>query len=94
MQHSTIFRKKGVYGAFPILNHLPDGRLTIGFSLPTFHDHYGLGEWTVLVSTDEGESWAKTDDPATPQTGRPQIHESSPTDSRRSCPTGLTSARA
>ena len=66
MQHSTIFRKKGVYGAFPNLNHLPDGRLTIGFSLSTFHDHYVVGEWTVLVSTDEGESWAKTDDPAIP----------------------------
>ena len=66
MQHSTIFRKKGVYGAFPILNHLPDGRLTVGFSVPTFHDHYGLGAWNVLVSTDEGESWAETDNPAIP----------------------------
>ena len=42
MKHSIIFRREGVYGAFPILNHLPDGRLTIGFSLSDFHDHYAL----------------------------------------------------
>ena len=68
MRHSIIFRREGVYGAFPILNHLPDGRLTIGFSLSHFHDHYALGEWTVLVSADEGESWTETDDPTIPAT--------------------------
>ena len=68
MNHSEIFRKQGVYGAFPILNHLPDGRLTIGFSLSPFHDHWALGEWTVLVSTDEGDTWTKTDDPTIPAT--------------------------
>ena len=68
MKHSVIFRREGVYGAFPILNHLPDGRLTIGFSLSDFHDHYALGKWTVLVSEDEGDSWAETDDPSIPAT--------------------------
>ena len=63
MKHSIIFRREGVYGAFPILNHLPDGRLTIGFSFSDFHDHYALGKWTVLVSEDEGASWTETDDP-------------------------------
>ena len=66
MKHSVIFRREGVYGAFPILSHLPDGRLTIGFSLSGFHDHYLLSKWTVLVSEDEGESWTETDDPAIP----------------------------
>ena len=68
MKHSIIFRREGVYGAFPILNHLPDGRLTIGFSFSDFHDHYALGKWTVLVSEDEGESWAESDDPSIPAT--------------------------
>lgn len=66
MKHSIIFRKKGVYGAFPILNQLPDGRLTIGFSLSTFHDHYAVGEWTVLLSSDSGESWENTEDESIP----------------------------
>ncbi len=66
MKHSIIFRREGVYGAFPILDHLPDGRLTIGFSLSDFHDHHILGRWTVLVSDDEGESWAETEDPSIP----------------------------
>ena len=68
MKHSIIFRREGVYGAFPILNHLPDGRLTIGFSLSDFHDHYALGKWTVLVSEDEGDSWTETEDPSIPAT--------------------------
>lgn len=68
MKHSTIFREQGVYGAFPVLNHLPDGRLTIGFSRSTFHDHYATGEWTVLVSADDGNTWAGTDDPSVPAT--------------------------
>jgi len=68
MKHSIIFRREGVYGAFPILNHLPDGRLTIGFSFSDFHDHYALGKWTVLVSEDEGDSWVETDDPSIPAT--------------------------
>ncbi len=66
MNHSTVFREQGVYGAFPILNHLPDGRLTIGFSRSTFRDHSAVGEWTVLVSSDEGDTWNKTDDPTIP----------------------------
>ena len=66
MKHSIIFRREGAYGAFPILNHLPDGRLTIGFSLSDFHDHYILGKWAVLLSEDEGESWDETDDPSLP----------------------------
>ena len=68
MKHSIIFRREGVYGAFPILNHLQDGRLTIGFSFSDFHDHYALGKWTVLVSEDEGESWAETEDLSIPAT--------------------------
>ena len=66
MEHLNIFREQGVYGAFPILNQLPDGRLTIGFSHSTFHDHYGLGKWTILESKDEGKTWEPTDDQTIP----------------------------
>ena len=68
MKHSIVFKDKGVYGAFPVLDHLPDGCLTIGFSRSTFHDHFAVGEWTVLVSADEGETWAETDTPTLPAT--------------------------
>ena len=68
MEHTVIYKKDGIYGAFPILNHLPDGRLTIGFSLSPFVDHYAVGDWTVLVSDDEGGTWEKTDDPTIPAT--------------------------
>ncbi len=66
MKHSVIFKEKGVYGAFPILDHLRDGRMTIGFSRSDFHDHHAVGEWTVLVSDDEGDTWTPTDDPTLP----------------------------
>ena len=66
MKHLTIFREQGVYGAFPILNQLPDGRLTVGFSHSTFHDHFLLGKWTMLESKDEGKTWEKTEDPTIP----------------------------
>ena len=68
MKHSEIFRKQGVYGAFPVLNNLPYGRLTIKFSLSPFNDHWALGRWTVLVSTDEGDTWTKTNDSTSPAT--------------------------
>ncbi len=68
MKHSIIFRREGVYGAFPVLDHLPDGRLSVGFSISEFHDHHILGAWTVLVSEDEGDSWAEADDPSIPAT--------------------------
>ena len=66
MKHSIVFKETGVYGAFPVLNHLQDGHLTIGFSRSTFHDHHAVGDWTVLVSADEGDTWAETDDPTLP----------------------------
>ena len=66
MKHLTIFREQGVYGAFPILNQLPDGRLTVGFSHSTFHDHFLLGKWTMLESKNEGKTWEKTEDPTIP----------------------------
>ena len=68
MGHKLIYKKDGIYGAFPILNQLPDGRLTVGLSLSPFVDHYAVGDWTVFVSIDEGESWKETDDSAIPAT--------------------------
>ena len=68
MKHTIVYKRAGVYGAFPILQHLPDGRLTVGLSLSPFVDHYAVGPWTVLVSSDEGGTWAETDDPTLPAT--------------------------
>ena len=68
MKHSIVFREKGVYGAFPVLDHLPDGRLAIGLGRSTFRDHFLIGEWFVLVSSDEGETWSETADPTLPAT--------------------------
>ena len=66
MNHTTIFKKKGTYAAFPVLDHLTDGRLTIGFSRATFRDHSLTGSWTVLLSTDEGNTWSVTENPDLP----------------------------
>ena len=30
MNHTILYKRKGFYGAFPVLTHLPDGRLTVG----------------------------------------------------------------
>ena len=68
MKHTIVYKRAGVYGAFPILQHLPDGRLTVGLSLSPFVDRYAVGPWTVLVSSDEGGTWAETDDPTLPAT--------------------------
>ena len=67
MEHSVITKRDGFYCGFPILDHLPDGRLTVAFSVSHARDHHVVGDWTVLASTDEGLTWAETDDPTVPQ---------------------------
>ena len=57
MNHTILYKRKGFYGAFPVLTHLPDGRLTVGIPVAPFHDHYAVGGWMVLLSEDEGETW-------------------------------------
>ena len=66
MNHTILYKRKGFYGAFPVLTHLPDGRLTVGIPVAPFHDHYAVGDWLVLLSEDEGETWRESDDPTLP----------------------------
>ena len=55
MNHTILYKQKGFYGAFPVLTHLPDGRLTVGIPVAPFHDHYAVADWLVLLSEDEGK---------------------------------------
>ena len=66
MNHTILYRRKGFYAAFPVLTHLPDGRLTVGIPVAPFHDHYAVADWVVLLSEDEGETWRESDDPTLP----------------------------
>ena len=67
MDHKTLYKRDRWYGAFPVLDDLPDGRLTVGNPVSPFLDHYAVGDWVVQVSEDEGESWTETDDSTLPQ---------------------------
>lgn len=66
MKHTVIYKRDGWYTAFPQLDVLPDGRIAIGVNSSPFHDHFLIGEWKVLVSTDEGGTWSESNDPAIP----------------------------
>ena len=67
MEHFILYKQKGIYAGFPVLNHLPDGRLTVGIPVSPFFDHYGVGDWIVLLSEDEGKTWTQTHDSSLPQ---------------------------
>ena len=70
-QH-VLFRRQGTYAAFPLLERTADGRLATAWLMNDqgVHDHYGLYEWRVQVSADEGGTWAASEgvDPAVPFT--------------------------
>jgi hypothetical protein len=66
MEHTTVVRAEGMYHAFPVLHRLDDGRLSIGCVSSPFGDHWCMGGWSVLASTDDGKSWSRSDDPALP----------------------------
>ena len=68
MKHSIIYKRDGHYAGFPVLMPLTDGRLSVGIPVSPFHDHYAIGEWVVLVSDDEGETWSETEDANVPHT--------------------------
>lgn len=68
MKHAIIYKRPGYYSMGPIPQLLPDGRLAIGLISSPFADHYGLTDWVVLVSEDQGESFHPTDDPTIPLT--------------------------
>lgn len=66
MEHNVIYKRDGVYAAFPQLDHLPDGRVAASFSISYRRDHFVIGEWAVLSSDDGGRTWAPSGDPAIP----------------------------
>ena len=66
VEHHIIYKKDGVYAAFPQLDHLADGRLAASFSISFKRDHHVIGDWHVLASDDGGRTWAPSDDPAIP----------------------------
>ena len=66
MEHTIVLREEGTYNAFPVLNQLLDGRLSIGCVSSPFADHWGMGGWAVLASDDDGATWSHSDDPALP----------------------------
>lgn len=66
MEHTIVIREEGRYNAFPVLDHLPDGRLSIGCISSPVGDHVGMGDWPVFVSADNGATWTRSDDPTLP----------------------------
>ena len=66
MEHTIILREEGRYNAFPILDQLPDGRLSIGCISSPVGDHLGMGDWPVFVSADSGMTWTRSEDPTLP----------------------------
>ncbi|MSP13261.1 MAG: exo-alpha-sialidase [Chloroflexi bacterium] len=68
MKHTVVYKRPGYYSMGPVLQLLPDGRLAVGLISSPFADHYGLADWVVVVSEDQGESFHLTDDPTIPLT--------------------------
>jgi len=66
LNHNILYKKEGLYAAFPTLTHLPNQHLIAGINLSPFKDHYGVGTWIVLVSKDQGKTWTETNDPSLP----------------------------
>ena len=66
MQHGILYKRPGRYSLGPVPQLLPDGRLTVGVVSSPFADHYGLADWIVLVSDDQGETFTETDDQSIP----------------------------
>lgn len=66
MEHYVIYKRGGVYAAFPQLDRLADGRIAASFSISYRRDHFVIGEWAVLSSDDGGRTWTPSDDPTIP----------------------------
>ena len=66
MKHSIVYKRPGYYSMGPVPRLLPDGRLAIGLVSSPFADHYGLADWIVLVSEDQGETFQETEDQTIP----------------------------
>ena len=66
MKHSVVYKRPGYYSMGPLPQLLPDVRLAIGLVSSPFADHYGLADWVVLVSDDQGETFEETDDQTVP----------------------------
>jgi hypothetical protein len=72
VEEQVLFRRQGAYAAFPLLERLAGGRLAVAWLMNGrgVRDHYGLYEWRVQVSGDDGRTWSAADsvDPAVPFT--------------------------
>ena len=69
MEHQVLYRRDGYYSGFPHIDQLRDGRLAVRLTSSLHGDHYRVGltgKKIVLVSDDEGRSWAESDDPSVP----------------------------
>ena len=66
MKHSIICKRPNYYTAGPVPQLLPDGRLAIGMIHSPYADHWGLADWLVLVSSDQGETFEETSDQTIP----------------------------
>ena len=66
MRHSILYKRPDHYSLGPVPQLLPDGRLAVGVVSSPFADHFGMAEWVVLVSEDQGETFAETDDQTIP----------------------------
>jgi hypothetical protein len=66
MQHGILFKRPGLYVFAPVPRLLPDGRLAVMTMHSPFADHFGLDQRSVLVSTDQGETFQESEDPTIP----------------------------
>lgn len=66
LEHHIIYKRGGVYAAFPQLDHQPDGRVAAGFSISHKRDHFVIGEWVVFASDDGGRTWTPSTDRTIP----------------------------
>ena len=80
MEDHIIYKKDGIYAAFPQLDHLNDGRVAASFSISFKRDHHVIGDWAVLASDDGGRdvgAVGRSEDSA--QLARQRQRESAPT---------------
>jgi hypothetical protein len=61
MQHGILYKQPGHYVIGPVSCLLPDGRLAVLALVSPFAGHYGLDRRIVLLSTDQGETFAENE---------------------------------
>ena len=60
IEHVDVFRRRGTYAPFPVVELLSDGRLALAFPSNDgpYQDHGFAWDWNVLTSADGGSTWA------------------------------------